>query len=502
MSTQRKIGAWLNLAWHFAKHVVTRLPMRPFRRGRDLARYNAAIAPEGFVPLTAAQRTAFPQFMNCVHCGLCSIACRDTREQPMSAWEEPWTFAGGASRSLDRVPLIAGQLPACSTRPETAAICPTGVPIPKMANTFKQLLILLLCASPLMAQNQPRPRARDIGVIVGAMQPGPLNAITDVTGVRVGQVTITEGDNVRTGVTAIIPHAGNAFLERVPAAIHIANAYGKLAGSTQVQELGELETPILLTCTLCVWRAADAMVEWLLKQPGMENVRSINPVVGETNDGGLNDIRARPVRPEHVVRALESAASGPVAEGSVGAGTGTIAFGWKGGIGTSSRVVGPYTVGVLVQTNYGGSLTINGAPVGRELQTQRGGAGDGSIMIVVATNAPLNPRTLERLAMRTITGLARTGSSMSNGSGDFVIAFSTAESVRRKPTENREPRTIQDLPNDYMSGLFVAAADATEEAIYNSLFKATTVRGAAMTAEALPIERTVEILKKYNAVTN
>ena len=500
MSTQRKIGAWLNLAWHFARHVVTRLPLRPFRHGRDLARYNAAIAPEGFVPLTAAHRTAFPQFMNCVHCGLCSIACRDTREQPMSAWEEPWTFAGGASRSLDRVPLVAAQLPACSTRPETAAICPTGVPIPKMANMFKQLLMLLLCASPLMAQNQQRPRARDVGVIVGGMQPGPLNAITDVAGVRIGQVTITEGDNVRTGITAIIPHPGNPFLERVPAAIHIANAYGKLAGSTQVQELGELETPILLTCTLCVWRAADAMVEWLLGQPGMENVRSINPVVGETNDGALNDIRARPIRPEHVVRSLESAASGPVAEGSVGAGTGTVAFGWKGGIGTSSRVVGPYTVGVLVQTNYGGSLIINGAPVGRELQPQRGGAGDGSIMIVVATDAPLNPRTLERLAMRAITGLARTGSSMSNGSGDFVIAFSTAESVRRKPTENRQPRTIQDLPNDYMSGLFMGVADATEEAIYNSLFKATTVRGANMTVEALPVERTLEILKKYNAV--
>lgn len=288
MSAQRKVGAWLNLAWHFAKHVVTRLPLRPFRHGRDLARFQDAIAPEGFVPLTRAQRAAFPQFMNCVHCGLCSLACRDLREQPMSAWDEPWTFAGGASRSVDRVTLVGAQLPACSTRPETAAVCPTGVPIPKMANMFKQLLILLLCASPLMAQNQQRPRARDIGVVVGGLQPGPLNAITDVAGVRVGQVTINEGDDIRTGVTAIIQHSGNPFLERVPAAIHIANAYGKLAGSTQVQELGELETPILLTCTLCVWRAADAMVDWLLKQPGMENVRSINPVVGETNDGGLN----------------------------------------------------------------------------------------------------------------------------------------------------------------------------------------------------------------------
>ncbi|HEX6065810.1 MAG TPA: P1 family peptidase [Longimicrobiales bacterium] len=501
MSTQRKLGAWLNLAWHFAKHVVTRLPLRPFRHGRDLARYNAAIAPEGFVPLTNAQRAAFPQFMNCVHCGLCSLACRDLRERPASAWEEPWTFAGGASRSLDRIPLIAGQLPPCSTRPEAAAVCPTGVPIPKMANMMKQLLILLLAAGPVMAQTQPRPRARDAGVIVGTMQPGPLNAITDVAGVRVGQVTITDGDAVRTGVTAILQHPGNPFLERVPAAVHIANAYGKLVGATQVQELGELETPILLTCTLCVWRAADAMVEWLIKQPGMQDVRSINPVVGETNDGGLNDIRARPLRPEHVVRALESASNGPVEEGSVGAGTGTIAFGWQGGIGTSARVLSPSTVGVLVQTNYGGSLVINGAPVGRELQARgQRGTGDGSIMIVVATDAPLDARNLERLAARAITGLARTGSSMSNGSGDFVIAFSTAESVRRKAPQAGQPRNIQDLPNDYMSNLFRAVAEATEEAIYNSMFKATTVKSSSMTVEALPIEATLEILRKYNAV--
>lgn len=500
MSMQRKLGAWLNLAWHFGKHVITRLPWRPFRRGRDLARYQAAIAPEGFVPLTRTQRAAFPQFMNCVHCGLCALACRDLRDEPRSAWDDPWTFAAGASRSLDRVPLVAAQLPPCSTRPETAAVCPTGVPIPKMANMFKQLLILLLCAGPLMAQTRERPRAREAGVIVGGLQPGPLNAITDVAGVRVGHITIHEGDDVRTGVTAILPHAGNPFLERVPAAVHIANAYGKLVGSTQVQELGELETPILLTCTLCVWRAADAMVEWLLGQPGMENVRSINPVVGETNDGGLNDIRKRPIRAEHVVRALESASGGAVAEGSVGAGTGTVAFGWKGGIGTSSRVAAPYTVGVLVQTNYGGSLVINGAPVGQELRSRsQRGSGDGSIMIVVATDAPLDARNLDRLALRAITGLARTGSSMSNGSGDFVIAFSTAASVRRKTTDGGQPRTVQDLPNDYTSNLFRAVAEATEEAIYNSLFKATTVKSAGMTIEALPIETTLEILRKYNA---
>ena len=356
-----------------------------------------------------------------------------------------------------------------------------------------------------MAQNVERPRARDIGIVVGSLPTGRLNAVTDVAGVRVGQVTRIEGADIRTGVTAILPHEGNVFLDRVPAGIHIANAYGKLVGATQVQELGELETPILLTCTLCVWRAADAMVDWLLKQPGMENVRSINPVVGETNDGSLNNIRSRPVRAEDVVRALESASSGPVAEGTVGAGTGTIAFGYKGGIGTSSRVLpaqaGGYTVGVLVQSNYGGDLMIAGAPVGRELRARntQPGSGDGSIMIIVATDAPLDSRNLERLAARAITGLARTGSSMSNGSGDFVIAFSTAPSVRRA-MNSRGPRTIQDLPNDEMSLLFRAVADATEEAIYNSLFKATTVESRGGKAEALPIPAVTEILRKYNVI--
>jgi D-aminopeptidase len=373
--------------------------------------------------------------------------------------------------------------------------------------TLLPIALLWLCAPSAIAQTSERPRAREIGIMVGNLATGPANAITDVAGVRVGHVTVIEGDSVRTGVTAILQHGGNTFLERVPAAIHIANAYGKLVGSTQVQELGELETPILLTCTLCVWRAADAMVDWLLKQSGMENVRSINPVVGETNDGGLNNIRARPLRAEHVTGALESARSGPVAEGSVGAGTGTVAFGFKGGIGTASRVwpgaQGNYTVGVLVQSNFGGSLTINGAPVGRELRTranpqQRGG--DGSIMVVVATDAPLDARNLERLAARAITGLARTGSAMSNGSGDFVIAFSTATSVRRNAMSGNAPRAIQDLPNDYMSGLFRAVADATEEAVYNSMFKATTVRSATGTVEALPLEPTLEILRTYKVV--
>jgi D-aminopeptidase len=362
--------------------------------------------------------------------------------------------------------------------------------------------LLALLSNHAMSQQPPdeRPRAREAGVVVGVFAPGRHNAITDVAGVRVGHTTVVEGERVRTGVTAILPHGGNVYRERVPAAVHVANAYGKLVGATQVRELGELETPILLTCTLCVWKAADALADWMLRQPGMQNVRSINPVVGETNDGALNDIRSRPIRPEHVVAALTSASDGAVAEGSVGAGTGTIAFGWKGGIGTSSRVLpqahGGYTVGILVQSNFGGILTIHGAPVGRALgrhDFQKDA--DGSIMIVLATDAPLDARNLERLAQRTIVGLARAGSTMSNGSGDFVIAFSTADSVRRR--ESTAPRTIQDLPNDRMSGLFQAAAEATEEAIYNSLFKATR----AGHVDALPLERTLEILRRHGALT-
>jgi D-aminopeptidase len=372
------------------------------------------------------------------------------------------------------------------------------------------LLVLLGGGTAMSQEAIERPRARDAGVVVGILPPGPLNAITDVAGVRVGQVTIREGDGIRTGVTAILPHGGNPFRERVPAALHVANGFGKLLGVTQLQELGELETPILLTCTLCVWRAADAMADWLLRQPGMQEVRSINPVVGETNDGFLNDIRARAVTAEHVVAALEGATAGPVAEGSVGAGAGTVAFGWKGGIGTSSRrlpaALGGFTVGVLVQSNYGGVLTINGAPVGRELGRyafqnaleERGDSGsgaDGSIMIVVATDAPLDARNLERLAARAIVGLARTGSSMTNGSGDYVLAFSTAEQVRRRDAS--AARTITDLPNDALSPLFQAVAEATEEAIYNSLFRASTTSGHRGTVEALPLERTLEILRRY-----
>ena len=348
---------------------------------------------------------------------------------------------------------------------------------------------------------------------MGILAPGPLNAITDVAGVRVGHTTVVEGDSVRTGVTAILPHGGDLFRERVPAAIVVGNGFGKLLGLSQVRELGELETPVLLTCTLCVWRTADALVEWLLARPGMEDVRSINAVVGETNDGFLNDIRARPIRPAHVVAALEGARSGPVQEGSVGAGTGTVAFGWKGGIGTSSRrlpaSLGGWTVGVLVQTNYGGVLTIGGAPVGVELgrypfrQTLEEGVperdgGDGSIMIVVATDAPLSPGSLERLARRALAGLARTGSMMSNGSGDYVIAFSTSESVRRAGDE--PVRAVEDVPGDRLSPLFLGVVEATEEAIYNSLFRATTVSGHRGTVQALPLEATLGILRERGAV--
>lgn len=345
-----------------------------------------------------------------------------------------------------------------------------------------------------------RPRAREAGIVVGTFPTGPLNAITDVDGVRVGQTTVVDGDTIHTGVTAIFPHGGDLFHDRVPAAIHVGNGFGKLLGVTQVRELGELETPILLTGTLSVWKAADAMVAWLLAQPGMEDVRSINPVVGETNDGFLSDIRKRPIRPEHVVSALENATGGKVEEGCAGAGAGTVAFGWKGGIGTSSRVLpeksGNYRIGVLVQSNYGGDLSIAGVPVERELarQNSTNNSGDGSIMIVVATDAPLSARNLERLASRALVGLARTGSSMSNGSGDYVIAFSTAKECRHRTEET--VHHVAELSNTEMSPLFKAVADATEEAIYNSLFRATSVKGFRGTIEALPLDRTLTILKK------
>ncbi len=372
----------------------------------------------------------------------------------------------------------------------------------------------VVSATPIGADWMPgraddRPRARDLGIRIGIFESGELNAITDVDGVRVGQVTVWEGEEIRTGVTAVLPHAGNLYRERVPAAIHVGNGYGKLVGITQVSELGELETPVLLTCTLCVWQAADAMVDWLLRQPGMEGVRSINPVVGETNDGGLSDIRARPIRAEHVVRALEGASGGAVEEGAVGAGTGTQAFGWKGGIGTASRVLpvslGGYRVGVLVQSNFGGILTIDGAPVGEELgrHSFRGNLGsddgDGSIMIVVATDAPLSDRNLGRLASRAMMGLGRTGSFAGNGSGDYVIAFSTAEGVRR--VAGSAIPTVEDLPNAGTSALFQAVVESVEEAVVNSLLRAVTVQGAGgSVAEALPLPETIEVLRRYGVV--
>ena len=309
-----------------------------------------------------------------------------------------------------------------------------------------------------------------------------------MAGVKVGHATVIRGENVRTGVTVILPHAGNLFREKVPGAVFVGNAFGKLAGSTQVEELGEIETPIALTSTLNVPRVADGLIDYMLALPGNEQVRSINPLVGETNDGTLNDIRGRHVGSAEVRAAIESAKGGAVEEGAVGAGTGTIAFGWKGGIGTASRQAGAYTVGVLVQSNFGGSLRMAGAPVGRELAGRGPNSGNGSIMMVVATDAPVDARNLKRMAARTMFGLARTGSSGSNGSGDYGIAFTTA----------RNPAKL--LTNDECSPLFLAVIEATEEAIYNSLLQAKTVTGNGRTVEALPIERTIEILRRYGVV--
>ncbi len=347
--------------------------------------------------------------------------------------------------------------------------------------------MILVGSLPTSGWAQDRPRARDVGIVVGQLPPGPLNAITDVAGVRVGHYTLTQGDSIRTGVTAILPHGGNLYQDRVHAAIAVGNGFGKLVGLSQVNELGEIETPILLTGTLSVFRVADALLDTLLSTPANESVRSMNPVVGETNDGYLSDIRARPIRPEHVRAALRSARPGAVEEGSVGAGMGTRALGWKGGIGTASRVVpesrGGYTVGVLVQTNFGGVLRVKGVPIGAELAKSQS-RDAGSVMIVLATDAPLKHRELERLAYRTFLGIARTGSHMSHGSGDYAIAFSSS----------REPATA-DGPT--LTSLFQAAVEATEEAVINSLFKARGVTGfRSRRVEALPIEPTLDILRR------
>ena len=392
------------------------------------------------------------------------------------------------------------------------------------------LLTAQQSATPLTPQNIQRPRAREAGIIVGVLPPGPLNAITDVHGVLVGHTTIIRQDNIRTGVTAIIPHNGNLFREKVPGAVFVGNGFGKLMGSTQVNELGEIETPILLTSTLSVPRVADALMDYMLSLPGNEDVQSVNPLVAETNDGYLNDIRGRHITREDVLAAIKNAKNGIVDEGSVGAGTGTVAFGFKGGIGTASRKLpsglGGSTVGVLVQSNFGGILTINGAPVGRELgqyylkeqlgltnspgnrnttsQARNPSEADGSIIMVIATDAPVDARNLRRMAARAMMGLAKTGSAGTNGSGDYAIAFSTSIDVRIRisanPVDRNTARNLKSLPNDAMSPLFLAVIEATEEAIYNSLFRANTISGRGRTVDALPLERTFEILRKHGAL--
>ncbi len=392
-----------------------------------------------------------------------------------------------------------------------------------MTNRLLSILLILCAFTAILGQNasESRSRAREIGVKTGILPTGTLNSITDVAGVTVGQTTIIRGENIRTGVTAILPHSGNLFAEKVPGAVFVGNGFGKLAGSTQVNELGEIETPILLTSTLAVPKTADFLMDHMLALPGNENVRSINPLVAETNDGGLNDGRGRHVTREDVFAALKNAKTGAVEEGSVGAGTGTVAFGWKGGIGTSSRKLptslGGYTLGVLVQSNYGGVLSIDGVPVGIELgkyylngtvgemhkpfdrisladeHASERDLADGSIIIVIATDAPLDHRQLKRLAARSMSGLARTGSSMTNGSGDYAIAFSTQNRIKASDAK----RTVSLVGNDAMSPLFQAVIEATEEAILNSLFKATTVTGNGRTVEALPVDKVREIMKKF-----
>ena len=397
----------------------------------------------------------------------------------------------------------------------------------RILKSFAALSLLILSGA-VYAQTMPtetknsRPRAREIGLKIGVLPTGALNAITDVAGVRVGHATVFRGENVRTGVTAVLPHSGNLFAEKVPGAVFVGNGFGKLMGSTQVNELGEIETPILLTSTLSVPRAADFLLDYMLALPGNEAAQSVNPLVAETNDGFLNDIRGRHISKADVFAAIEGAKNGAIEEGSIGAGTGTIAFGWKGGIGTSSRKLpaslGNFTVGVLVQTNFGGVLQIDGAPVGVELgkyylmdalkkdaarrrSADLNDAADGSIIIVIATDAPVDARNLRRMAARSMMGLARTGAAGTNGSGDYAIAFSAAPELRIKTLYSSESRKANLLSNDAMSPLFLATIEATEEAIYNSLFRAVTVTGRDKRAiEALPLERTLSILRKYNKI--
>nr|WP_235905009.1 P1 family peptidase [Tautonia marina] len=386
-----------------------------------------------------------------------------------------------------------------------------------MVNLAMGWLVMVLSVMMMGSTDEPRPRARDLGLRPGVFPTGPQNAITDVSGVLVGQVTLVEGDDVRTGVTAVLPHGGNLFAEKVPGAVFVGNAFGKLAGSTQVEELGTIETPIVLTNTLSVGTAIEAVVRETLRHPDNATIRSVNAVVGETNDGGLNDIRTGHITAEHVQRALRDATDGPVSEGSVGAGTGCECFGWKGGIGTSSRVLperfGGWRIGVLVQANYGGVLTIGGAPVGRRLGRhpfqepdeagnagESGSSADGSCMIIVATDAPIAARDLKRLAARAVFGLARTGSSYSHGSGDYAIAFSTAPTLRVRPGD-QQPQIRSVLPSESVSPLFQAALEATEEAVYNALLQASTTTGRnGRTVEAIPIEPLRTLLREHRLI--
>ena len=374
---------------------------------------------------------------------------------------------------------------------------------------LKGFLYLTICCSLLSTQHlkAQNKRIRDQGIKPGVMAPGSFNAITDVSGVKVGHFTLIEADSIRTGVTAILPHGGNIFQQKVPAAMYLGNGFGKLTAYSQVEELGNIETPIVLTNTLSVPTAADAVLDYVLEQEENADVRSVNPVVGETNDGYLNDIRGRHIQKAHVFQSIETASEGPVQEGNVGAGTGTVCFGFKGGIGTASRKLpeslGGYTVGVLVQTNFGGVLQIDGVPVGEELKSyyfrnQLEGSADGSCMIVVATDAPLDSRNLKRLAKRAILGLARTGGVMSNGSGDYVITFSTAEELHI-PYQSDSPFVDgKVLRNERMTPLFIAAIEATEEAILNSLFAAESMIGhKGHEIKALPVEEVLKIMKKY-----
>ena len=373
---------------------------------------------------------------------------------------------------------------------------------------MKQLVLCLFISFAFglsLSSSEDRPRLREFGIETGVLKPGQWNAITDVPGIKVGHVTLIKGQNIRTGVTAILPHDGNIYQESVPGAMYVANGYGKLMGFTQVTELGNIETPIILTNTLSVPTAANGLITYILSLPGNEEVRSVNAVVGETNDGLLNDIRGRHVKEEHIIEAIKKAQSGPVEEGCVGAGTGTQCFRWKGGIGTSSRKLevssGGYTVGVLVQTNFGGIFQINGYPIEREIgkdYTPRAAKAplDGSCMIVVATDAPLDSRNLRRLAKRALLGISRTGGYYSDGSGDYAIAFSTAPEMRILRNSKEKTMKIEVLRNEHMSPLFLAAAEAAEEAILNSMFKAITVEGRdGNKLEALPLDKIREIMK-------